>query len=368
MNVGVLKLGGRLTWAATDKTGGIGEAKAICELIAMRDSNTVNVYTKVLDKEQSFENPQNIFVHDISFFDEIKDDVLLVFNGNVNFFGGAEAPDQIRNYILMNRFKGKIFYIYIDPELQLKQIYKSIESKDWGSKYSRDDLEVTRKDIEVITSMYDKSFRCEKFKKSRINVNKFHFFPFEKYPLINNIPLRLKKNPKYDLIYMGTFRGGKRQDKMIKYYFGHEGFNTTFIGKTKLKDFKKNYSEPVPKFLPAVPFDKIRYEINNSLAHVCIGDKAYDGRILTPRIYESMLFGTVCLIDAQLDPTQLVFGMRPFLQKFNYVWAKSDVHHRVTTLKREFQLRQDILGFQYSIIHQFNVQEYHNDFMKILGS
>ncbi|MFW6002120.1 MAG: hypothetical protein ACOCQD_02165 [archaeon] len=365
MRIGILKIGGRLTWDSIDKTGGIGEAKAICELMAYSPDNTVNIYTKMLKNERS--NPiNNIYIQDINEVDEIEDDVLIVFNGNVNFFGGQEDPEQIKNYILMNKFEGKVYYIFIDPELYLKQIYNSISKKEWGEKYNIDDIEITRDDIRVITSIYNKEEAYKKITKGKIPIqnNNIFYFPFEKYPLMKE-GLPYTNDLWYDLMYMGTFRSGKREDKMIKFYFGHTKFTTTFIGKTKLKDFKKEYPEPVPIFEKPVKFEEINQHINRSVAHVCIGDKFYEGNILTPRIYESILNSTVCLIDIDMDPEKRVFADSEALKKFNYVEDKEDVGKKVDRLKNNPEFRKKIIEHQQRTI-DFTVDKYHKQFMELI--
>lgn len=365
MKIGILKIGGRLTWDSIDKTGGVGEAKAICELMAHNSNNTVNVYTKMLKKESA--NPiSNIYIHDINQIDKVEDDVLIIFNGNVNFFGGQEDPEQIKNYILMNNFDGKVYYIFIDPELYLKQIHSNVSKKEWGQKYSIDDVKITRDDIRVITSIYNPKEAFEKATKGKIPIQKdnISYFTFEKYPLMKE-GLPPTDDLWYDLMYMGTFRGGKREAKMIKFYFGHDKFTTTFIGKTKLKDFKKEYPEPIPVFEKPVKFEEINQHINKSVAHVCIGDKFYEGNILTPRIYESILNSTVCLIDIDMDPEKRVFANSEALKKFNYVEDKEDVEKKVNRLKNNPEFRKKIIEQQHRTI-DFTIDQYHKQFMELI--
>jgi len=362
-SIGVLKLGGRLTWDSKDRTGGLGEAKSICELLS--HIFQINVYTKLLAKEDP--NPmENINIYEIKETEDIIDDHLFVFNGNVNFFGGAEDPEQIKNYKLINSFKGTVYYIWIDPELYLKQIWPSMSKKEWVTKYMQEDIEIIRDDIEIITSIYNINSAYDKYSKGKTIIKKenIHYFPFQKYPLLET-GLSPSKNLEYDLMYMGTFRSGRRQDKMIKYYFGHNEVKSTFIGKTKLKDFKKQYSEPVPEFLPPVNFSDIRYEINKTLAHINIGDKFYEGNIITPRIYECINFSTVCLIDRDMDPKKMVFN-NDTLQKFCYINSLSEAKERLIKLKNDPEFRLEILSLQKKDT-AFSTDNYINDLCNILG-
>jgi hypothetical protein len=363
MKIAVLKIGGRLTWDARDKTGGLGEAKAIIELLSA--SNDIFVYTKTLEKENL--NPkENIYIRDINEYNSLEEDVLLVFNGNLNLFGGAEDKEQIKNYIFLNNFKGKIFYVWIDPELYLKQAWPSIEKKEWSVNYKKEEVEVVRIDINIITSIYNTKSAIERFSKGKIQVDdkNIFYFPFEKYPLLYRRRTPMSTSCYYDLLYTGTYRSGRRQDKMIKYYFGYENIKSTFIGKTKLEDFNKSYPTPVPEFKSAVEFDKIKYDINNCIASINIGDKFYEGNILTPRIYECIHYSTVCLIDSEFDPQKRVFT-NPILKDFNYVSSKKEAEEKILKLKENPDFRKQIIELQRSDI-SFNVDDYRKQFMEIL--
>jgi len=359
MSIGILKLGGRLTWDAVDKTGGLGEAKAICELLAKH--RKLYIYTKINNKDNL--NPKhNINIWDINTVHDSLDDhdILIIFNGHVNFYGGAENPEQIKIYELINKFKGKIFYILIDPNLYLKQIWNSVEKKEWGSKYSKEDIFITRNDINIITSIYNREAGVMLWSKGKIPFKTYNYFSFEKYPMIFAM-LQPTSNLKYDILYMGTFRNGKRQDKMIKYYFGHKYINSIFIGKTKLKDFTKKYSELIPEFLPPVQFKDIGTEVNQSIAHVCIGDKFYEGNILTPRIYECINFNTICFIDSDLDKNRYIFGDNDYF----YVSSREEVEEKVLELKNNIDFRLEMLQKQRELIN-FDIDNYSQRLYNIL--
>lgn len=364
MNIGVLKLGARLTWDAIDKTGGLGEIKALLDLLAIE--NIINIYTEIKDKE----NPhpvKNINIYNILNVSEITDDVLLVANGNINYFGGVDSPAQTKNYILLNNFSKQVFYIWIDPELYPKQIWASIANKSWSNNYLKDNIFIVRDDIKIITSIYNMKSAFEKVAKGNVSIKKenIFYFPFEKYPLLQNVNLPTKESCVYDLLYMGTYRGGKRQDKMLKFYFGHQKIKSTFIGKTKLENFTKSYKQPTPEFKPPVEFEKIKHDINDSIASVCIGDKFYEGNILTPRIYECILYNTVCFIDIDLDKKKQIFK-NSLLQEFNYVSSSKEVEDKILQLKNDSNFRDNIITLQKSDI-DFDKNMYYNQFMNIVN-
>ena len=117
-------------------TGGTNEVIEICKRFVKYGVN-ITCFTKVLESDDKI---PSINIIDLS-KDSLKNinkrnyDLLLVFNGNANFFGGAEDELSILNYITINNYDGKVLYCLTDLNLILKQIYNAVTNKDWGSKY-----------------------------------------------------------------------------------------------------------------------------------------------------------------------------------------------------------------------------------------
>lgn len=364
-SIGVLKLGSRITWDARDTTGGLGEIKALLELLASKNEFTINVYTKLLKDENT--NPiKNINIIDNENINYVDDDILLIACGNVTWFGGEERAYQLHNFEIINSFKGKIYYIWIDPNLYLKQIWKSVESKPWGYKYKRENIEITRKDINVISLIHNIDVAYNTFLKGGVEVLKenFYHYNFAKYILLDS-GLDFLESTDYDLLYMGTFRSGKRQDKMLKFYFDIPNFKVDFIGNTQLKDFKNIKENQIyPNFNSPVKFNDVKYYINKAKASVAIGDKIYNNNLFTPRVYEAINYSTVCLVDIDLDTNKRFFKSNE-LKSFNYVSSKKDVIQRVEKLKNN-DFRKYIINLQKEDI-DFNKDEYYDGLVSIIN-
>ena len=135
MKIAVIKLGSRIAIGSSGTSGGTGEALSVIQCLTTADAE-VTAYTKVLSKDSA---SSTFLVKDlIDNFDDInKNDVLVVLNGNVTYFGGQDDPYQTNNYKVINHFKGKVFYILCDINLVLKQIWNSIEKKEWADKYRK---------------------------------------------------------------------------------------------------------------------------------------------------------------------------------------------------------------------------------------
>ena len=364
MKVAVLKLGARIAISSTGTSGGTGETLSIINMLTTSGCE-VDAYTKVIDKDIT---PSDFNVYNIEdTYDYITADnydCLVVLNGNVNFFGGAEDRTQILNYVVINSFAGKVFYILCDPNLMLSQIWPSISSKSWASKYNKSDIEIVRDDIVYISQPRNVEKVHSIANKSVSIANVIHY-PFEKFPLLTTEPMNFNENAEYDLLYGGTFRGGKREKDMIMFYFGLDNYNVTMFGNIKESNFKLNKQNLTPpKFEEPVSYDDFTDKMNKSIATVIIGDKLYkELNDLAQRIYESINAGNIVLIDSTYDYDKLVFS-NPELRKFNYVYTRNDVMDRLDKL-HDVEFRKHIYELQKSDIN-FNKIEYSNGFRKLL--
>lgn len=325
MKLAVIKFGGRINGNADGAVG--GEVLVAIDLL-VRAHNEVHYFTNILPKDTPLPGAVGHQIEDYN--PKEKFDALVVINGNINYYGGAEPILDIKNLKLLNSFPDKIFYMMFDPMLPLKQHWEGVKTKqykyNWPDKFSKEEIEIVRDDITVISQPYDLNAVKAIWDKSGIKVKnivhyplyKMHLVYYERLPFVNN-------ERKVDLLYGGTFRNRKREDKLIKYYFGYpKDFNVEIFGKIKLSDFnaKKIIGMRPPIFSPAVKATEMRDKLSTGFATVVIGDKWYEGKNLAQRIYESILANTITFIDEQLDPKHLVYGNN--LSKL-YVKNRKDV-------------------------------------------
>lgn len=366
MKIAAIKLGARIARGGT--SGGSGEALAILEMLSKH--NDVHAYTKVLSKDEPIEFVQmHQILDEYTKINEENYDCLIVINGNINYFGGVDSPEQTLNYHIINNFKGKVFYIMCDPSLTLTQIWKSIEKKEWASNYRKEDIFITRKDIIYICQPKNVEKIAADIKKNDIEILNVIHFPFEKFPLMFKKPEWKKLSErKYDILYGGTFRSGKRQDDMIKYYFDYpDNLNVTMFGKIKATDFsdKKVMNKKHPNYEGAVNYDTFNEKMSESISTVIIGDKYYkEIDDLAQRIYESVLSGVITFIDADYDKTKRVFTSE--LSNLLYVNSKEEIINKLEKIK---QLSEDdfykLLERQYENI-KVDINDYCLQFTNLL--
>jgi hypothetical protein len=206
-----------------------------------------------------------------------------VINGNLNIYGGADNPEAILPWKIINQFQGKVFYLMCDPELPLKQIWGAIDPvkrPTWTSNYKEEDYVITREDIICVSQAPNLDVVMEEvLKKPGIKMGKVVQFSFEKFPCRRPNQPPFNSQPTYALSYGGTMRNGRREKKMVKYYFGYpDNVKIEMFGKIKLEDFKPKLVDGLrpPEFYGYAKYDEMLTRLNGSVAHVVIGDPLYE--------------------------------------------------------------------------------------------
>lgn len=346
MKIAVLKLGGRIA----NEGHGISafEAVTVSKMLTIGGFQ-VDCFTKISSRDKPI-NDLNIL--DINkYHDKISGnyDALMVLNGNLNFYGGKETPEQLLNLKVLNNFEGPVFYIFIDTLLPLKNVWKSVERKPWGNKWKKEDILITRDDITYLTMCYDTDAVYEITEKTGINPKEVIYFPFEKYAFFQD-RLDYIGNKTNDLTYGANSFRNKRAKKFVKYYFGlPEDLSVSFYGKMKPEDFKNKLDEGIrqPVFEPPIQFKENLSKMNESIATVNISDNFNEGRQLNPRVYETVLANVVSFMDLDYDPSKRAFK-DPELQDFLYVSSKKELIEKLRKLKEDPTLMKEIINKQYT--------------------
>lgn len=361
MKLAVIKLGARIASGGT--SGGSGEALSILKILSQ--DHDVHAYTKILSKDEPI---PNVTMHQIvEEYSEVTAEALVVINGSVNYFGGVDSPDQTLNYHIINNFNGPVYYFLCDPSLPLRQVWPSIQKKEWASNYEQSNIEITRNDIIYISQPKDTD-KILKDMQKHVPFAECRHFPFEKFPMLEE-PLEFKslKDREYDLLYGGTFRSGRRQDDMIKYYFDYDS-GVTMFGKIKAKDFseKKVGNLKHPDYEGAVNYQDFNEKMSTAIGTVIIGDNYYkETNDLAQRIYESILSGVVTFIDADYDREKRVYT-DPKLRDLLYVKNRDEVKERLDIIKQMSETEfLELLNTQYEDV-KLDVQGYCSSLTKLL--
>ncbi len=364
--VALIKIGARISFKDEEKMSStLVEVLATLKLLSSCDME-VDIYTKKSARDK--DHPvYDVYDLKTNWFNiNMKDyDALFIVNGSVPFYGGKDGNDDIFNYKIINCFEGKMFYMLFDPYLGLKQIHGNIAKKE-DYKIHAEDTRVTRDDITYITQCQDTS------EINELGQQSVHYFPLQQFPLyMSNIYPEYNSYPpveelQRDLTYCGSFRGGRRQEDMIEYYFGSE--RSTIVG-SGYKDGERFSKKKVgnliyPKFEKPVKQKQVAKEMRKGLATVIIGDplyiKHYD---IAQRLYECVLANVITFIDKKLDPEMRTFNQMPFF----YVTSKEDLYNKLAYLYQSEDNRLRYLKMQKEvIINSFDFNLYSADFRRML--
>ena len=360
MKVAVLKLGARLVFGDKIGTsGGTGEAVSLIEML-VKGGCTVDCYTQVLPSDPK---PDHVNVYDIKQLPTKGYDALIVVNGTVNFFGGVEDVEQILNYKIINAFDGPVVYLYCDPNLPLKQIWSSIEKKPWASNWNKDDILVTR-DIHVISQSYNLVKNKAIFESNGYTVASIQQYDFQKFPMMRDKAPEPLFGKNVDISYGGTFRSGRREKKLVDFYFGYpDDISVEVFGKIKLDDFneKKIAGLKPPMFTGAVDYSKMIPKMSDAKYHIAIGDNQYpDFEMISQRVYEAIMAGCVVFLDKEFDKNKRVFPNHDFF----YVSNRDEVIHKIRNITDE---ELSVLAYSQHEAVGFNESVYCDEFVKLIG-
>jgi len=369
MQVAVIKLGSRISFNANDTSGGNGEARSIIKMLHGGGAD-VHIFTKILKKDNLLPVYKWFDLSDpTTLADGIRAQALIVLNGNVNFFGGAEDPEQLLNYVMINEFKGPVFYVYCDPSLTLKQVWPSVMKKPWASNWKEEELNIVRDDIIYLSQPHDVQKVLDKLSKNEVIPSTAIHFPFEQFPCLNE-QLPINPSPEVDLSYGGTMRGGKRAKKMVKFYFNHpEEISVEMFGKIKLEDFDEKLLLGVtrtPTFTGPIKYDEMLPKMNKAMAHVVIGDPYYEQiNDIPQRLYESIHSRVVTFVDVDMDRMRRVYSTDKELADFLYVSERQELSEKIMLLKTDPSLRKEILDAQVKAVG-FDSKTYGERFVSLI--
>jgi hypothetical protein len=258
-----------------------------------------------------------------------------------------------------------------DPELPLLQIWDNVSKKPWGENYRERDINITRKDIVVLSQPLDTMSVQVRWlkKKGTAPIKTVKHFPMERFPLLNAW-LPPNPTPTVDLLYGGTTRGGRRVPNLYKWYWNlPTDISVKIFGKIDGEDFEKHPKVGpllaakkqklrvdenghmdfdwlrAPEFEGMVKYCNVLPKMNTALAHLVTGDPSYEELDIIPqRAMECIAAGNLVFVDANMDKTQRIHP--GVLSAFMYVKTQQELIDRLREVKRDPTLRAELLSCQ----------------------
>lgn len=329
MKFGITRLSGNITDRNSNIIGNY-ETLKIAELLKKYTDIDILTCNECKDCIHIDEN------YDINQYDR-----LLIVNDSANMFGGAEIKTMTTIYKLLAKYDKPIYYILTDLNLPFVNYWEIIKNKPWNN-YKEEDFKL-KFPINIISQGRDLNTAI-KIHKNKVTINCVYYVPLNEWGAFLLKPVQNNNRP-VDLIYGGSFRGGKREKKLIDYYFLQNNLNVELYGTIRLDQFKKlPEGVTVPTFAKKVPADKIVEYNSKALATVIIGDKDYQDNMVTLRFIEALLSDCICFIDHDFDKNHYLMP-EPF-----YVHNGLELNEKINKLKTDINYYNSMLAQQRLIL------------------
>lgn len=174
-----------------------------------------------------------------------------------------------------------------------------------------------------------------------------------------------------DLIYGGTFRGGKREKDLIKYYFGYpEDIKVELFGNMQLDQFKsKNIADlNPPMFSKKLPYKEYIEKTATGLSSVIIADPLYKtSNMRTTRFFECIRVGNIIFIDKEYySGTEFFFNGNKLLEDMCVVDNRNDIADKIRYFKNNTKARNKFVEIQRSAINFITEDYYYKKLLSIL--
>lgn len=265
-------------------------------------------------------------------------DCLLWVNGKANFFGGADNPHEVLNYVLAHRFDGPILYLYTDTVLPLLDVRPNVASREWSKKYDMKELDLSGKDITLVCQ----GRRTEEvlawhnsFAKDSQQLTKAVHFPLHLLFVRPEWRWGMPRDKKWDLIYGGGMRRGFRKRAIQSYFAAPDGLTSYIFGNIK------DLNNPTAVMGPKVPWDLFISQMSEGFATCFIGDECFQQQQhITLRPYESIIAGCLTFCAPGLDEQRELFD------EYFRVTGPTDFWLKVKHLKQNPSLAAELQAKQ----------------------
>lgn len=340
--LGILKIGANITFQqSVTRTAANFDILSLCR--ALTDNFRLHFITA---KTRNTEIPRNCMFTDVmeacEHINDLGLDALLIFNGNVNNWGGVPNHDTFAIWKCIRYFNGRVFYLHTDGGMRLHQIYdETFVKRGWDAQWPFKDIFIDRTDIVYLTQARSpRRIRDLTIGPNVVPIKEenIFYFPIQEAILLRAPAKSAERKIEWDLIYGGSFRNGKRRDRMIKWYFGHKdpALKVLMFGSINATQFKNGPQvTPLPVFQGAIQNSSFVNKLSTGIATVHIVDPFYADHWVTLRFYEALLAGVVPFIDWIADKRRKLYFQDSVLEDFLYVKKRAEVADRIELIKRE---------------------------------
>lgn len=308
MKIAIAKIGANITFSSVNKSAAMADIKYALRVLGVVE-NEITICTH---RTRNTLIPKPLSFCEIGDCDNFNDfDCVLVFNGSINFFGGAEDRNLLALYKALSKTTKRIFYVQTDGQLPFKKLWPMIRNRPWQSIEHSGEADY---EIDGFNVTYLTQGRSRIKTIGHINSKAEHILPKEivHYPWERCILHNHKKwfsEPKdfsdrqYQLGFGGVTRNAYKR-KLIEKYYDSSQLDTLLFG--NLRGVTMKYTEIKPK----VSYQECIPLMNKCQATVIFGDELYNDNYHTLRMYEAILAGCIVFVDSKFDSVDVFYGRK----------------------------------------------------------
>jgi len=298
MRIAICKGGTNITFSKSNRSAANADI-----LYALRQIDPKAIDVTIVTKKT-----RNTYIPDVLSFIDINDvdfdafDIVLLFNFSINFFGGAEDPNLLNLYRKLSKTNTSIIYAQTDGQLPFKQLWPSIQNREWAQSYSESEFFIDPAKVVYLTQGQNllKVHKEIEKKEDNIKPRGMLHYPWAQ-TILAGITLAKYEGYKgfderpYDLAFGGATRNAHKRKKIEKYFTDPMFCNLLFGNLRGILDYPhvtKHKAVSYQNFIPTM---------KKARGTIIIGDKHYENNYFTLRMYESIIAGCLTYIDRDLD-------------------------------------------------------------------
>ena len=303
MRLAIMKIGANITFSSNNASAANADILYFLRQINVDDHDI----TIITHRTRNTFIPKKIRFLEINTHPNLNEfDAVIVFNGSVNFFGGAMDPNLLAIYSALHECDIPIIYLQTDGALPFKQLWPLIWKREWAQDLNKEDYYIEPEQVCYMTQGRDMNALNQLIlsKKELVQTTNLEHYPHarcilakhEQYIKPNPIPF---EDRKYELGFGGYVRNTYKR-KRIEHYFNAE--DNLLFGNLR------GVRAPLARMQGKCSYQQFIKMMHQCKGTVIIGDEYYCDNYITLRFYECLLADCITFIDHRLDTYHYMYG------------------------------------------------------------
>lgn len=332
MKIAITKIGANITFSSGNKSAANADIMYFIRQLN-HDDHEITFHTGLTRNTQVPRRVGQVeSIQNTKDFDEY--DRVLVFNGAINFFGGAIDNNLLALYEALRRTtKTPIVYVHTDGQMPFRQLWNNIWKREWAQNLKAESFDLSGENVFYLTQGYNepKMDKMLASKPDNIMPARVIFYPLAQTIMANHEKF-IKPNPipyaerTYDLMFGGATRNTYKKKKIEKFY-SRSNLDVCLFGNLR------GVHVPDAFFRGKVSYQQVIHMYWQSKATIIIGDQFYNDNFVSLRYYESLLADNVIYIDSEMDPNRRMVGIH--IDHNRFIRTDPEIYLEWTEIRKE---------------------------------